>query len=145
MPAGKPWPGRTRPRKPASLQKQADFDYGDPDSIANYADAARSAALHQAEIANPWSDSNEAQARASNAASAIWRAAIEAALAKDELKPAIALHKHAADNLSPAECLEKLERGTTYGGADTFFSYRRCMRDCLQKKGDFDYLWPPKH
>jgi hypothetical protein len=43
------------------------------------------------------------------------------------------------------ECLEKLERGTTYGGADTFFSYRRCMRDCLQKKGDFDYLWPPKH
>ncbi len=274
----------------------------------------RSAALHQAEIADPSSDSHDGQVRASTAASAIWRAAIEAALAKDELKPAIALHQRAADTLSPAdaaaldryidgarereaargyvagllpsesdpssrhyieqglagldaahaaataqnnadwpdngshratnqhfidvafgrrkhdiiqaradldrsvadwlaiprqterppldlwiqlrpdqqqaidralaknayfdqqlqssvvseplthdevgvipvadptlyeecheECLAKAEGGTTYGGADRFFSYRRCMRDCLQKKGDFDYLRPPKH
>jgi hypothetical protein len=54
--------------------------------------AARSAALDQARIADPRTDSDQAAAMLSNAASSIWRSAIEGALAKDDTKPAIALH-----------------------------------------------------
>jgi hypothetical protein len=80
------------------LHKQAGFSYDDPDSVANYADAGRSAALHQADLAGFAPE--EADTHTSNAASAIWRSAIEAALAKDATRPAIALHARAADTLS---------------------------------------------
>jgi hypothetical protein len=306
------WQNATAQTRLALLQKQAGFDYGDPDSIANYAEAGRSAALHQAETAGLPHGSDAAQEQASAAASAIWRAAIEAAIAREDFKPAVALHEQAAGRLSPTdaaalgryideareretardyvarlalperdpslpmdlerslaaleaghaaatarnsddwpedasqratnqhfidvrfgqkrrdailaktdlddavnnwlaiprqterppldlwirlhpdqqrtvdlvlaknarldqdeqpvvedgssthvdimpvadrgfydecheECREKAEAGTTYGGADRFFSYRRCMRECLQEKGDFDYLRSPKH
>jgi hypothetical protein len=85
------------------LRKQAGFDYGDLDSIANYAEASRSAALHQAEIAGLPPGSGEAEEHASNAISAAWRTAIEAALAREDLKPAIALHEQAADRLNSAD------------------------------------------
>ena len=90
------WQDATAQSRLALLQKQAGFDYGDPDSIANYADAGRSAALHQAEIAGFAPDSGDSDQRASNAASAIWRTAIETALAKDDLKPAIALYERSS-------------------------------------------------
>jgi len=97
------WRDATAQNRLALLQKQAGFDYGNPDSIANYADAGRSVALHQAEIAGLASDSGDRERRASNAASAIWRTAIETALAKDDLKPAIALYERSADTLAPGD------------------------------------------
>jgi hypothetical protein len=98
------WQDATAQSRLALLQKQAGFDYGDPDSIANYADAGRSAALHQAEIAGFAPDSGDSDQRASNAASAIWRTAIETALAKDDhLKPAIALYERSGDTLTPGD------------------------------------------
>jgi hypothetical protein len=92
------WQNTTTQNRLALLRKQASFDYGDPNSITNYAEAGRSATLHQAEIAGLASGSDEAERRASDAASAIWRAAIEAALARNDLKPAIALHERALES-----------------------------------------------
>jgi hypothetical protein len=97
------WQNATAQNRLDLLRKQAGFDYADPDSIANYADAARSAALDQARIAGLPADSGEAVTMASNAASGIWRSAIEAALAKDDTRPAIALHEVASGNLAPAD------------------------------------------
>jgi hypothetical protein len=97
------WQNATAQNRLDLLRKQSGFDYGDPDSIANYAEASRSAALHQAEIAGLPPGSDEAEERASNATSAVWRTAIEAALAGEDLKPAIALHEQAADRLNSAD------------------------------------------
>jgi SMI1 / KNR4 family (SUKH-1) len=97
------WQKATAQNRLDLLQKQAGFDYTDPESIANYADAARSAALDQARIAGLPADSGEAATMASNAASGIWRSAIEAALAKDDTRPAIALHEVASGSLAPAD------------------------------------------
>jgi hypothetical protein len=65
----------------------------------------RSAALDQARLADLPPESDDAEATASNAASSIWRGAIEAALAKDDNKPAIALYGRAADRLAPADAM----------------------------------------
>ncbi len=97
------WQTATAQNRLDLLRRQAGFDYGDPGSIANYADAARSAALDQARSAGLRTDSDQAATMASNAASSIWRSAIEGALAKDDTKPAIALHEVAGDSITPAD------------------------------------------
>src|SRR6185437_13406509 len=71
------WQNATAQNRLDLLRRQAGFDYGDPESIATYADAARSAALDQARIADLRTDSDQVAAMLSNAASSIWRSAIE--------------------------------------------------------------------
>ncbi len=85
------------------LHKQAGFAYDDPESVANYANAGRSAALHQASLSSFDPDSEEADARASDAASGIWRSAIQTALYGLHTAPAIALWQKADAALSPQD------------------------------------------
>ena len=42
------------------------------------------------------------------------------------------------------ECLPKHELGLGGSGPDAFLRYRRCVRECMSRKGDDNYLRPPK-
>jgi hypothetical protein len=85
------------------LHEQARQDYGDQDSIANYADAGEAAAQDHTRLSGLPPDSDETQARAAGARSAIYRTAIESALEANDHSAASTLHEQAQGSLTPAD------------------------------------------
>src|SRR5471032_387434 len=97
------WQKQTATERLNQLRQQAALDYSDPGSIEAYGRASESAARERARTMKFGTDSSEAQAEVDGARSSIWRSAIEAALSKRDIKPAIALHTQAMDRLSPED------------------------------------------
>ena len=85
------------------LHEQARHHYDDHDLIAGYAGAGESVAADQARLVGLKLDSEAAKAQAAAAHSAIWRRAIEAALAADNHRAASTLHERASGRLTPAD------------------------------------------
>jgi hypothetical protein len=94
------WQNQTATERLNQLNQQAAVDYGNPDAIGAYDRASESAARERARTLNYGPDSDEAQAEVDAARSAVWRSAIQSALDKQELQPAVDLHGQAGDRLT---------------------------------------------
>src|SRR5471032_738820 len=94
------WQKQTATERLNQLRQQSALDYTDPGSIEAYARASESAARERARTMKFGQDSDESQAEVDTARSSIWRNAIEAALGKRDIKPAIALYEQAVARLS---------------------------------------------
>ena len=85
------------------LHEQARHHYDDHSLIETFAGAGESAALDQARLAELKPDSETAKAQAASAHSAIWRTAIEHALAANNHRAASTLYERAKDRLASVD------------------------------------------
>src|SRR5471030_958040 len=94
------WQKQTATERLNQLRQQAALDYTDPGSIEAYARASESAARERARTMKFGPDSDEAQAEVDAARSSIWRSAIEAALGRGDVRPAVDIHTRARDRMT---------------------------------------------
>ncbi|MBS0521002.1 MAG: hypothetical protein JSR90_20035 [Proteobacteria bacterium] len=97
------WRAATAAARLDQLRQQAALDYADPGAIDAYDRASESAASEHARMSGLRDGSDEAASALSKARSSIWRQAIEAALGRMDLKPAIALYERGEDRLEAAD------------------------------------------
>ncbi|SKA16761.1 hypothetical protein SAMN02745126_03906 [Enhydrobacter aerosaccus] len=97
------WRAATAAARLDQLGRQAALDYGDPGAVEAYDRASQSAAQEKVRASGWLESSDEAISTVGRARSSIWRQAIEAALGKMELKPAIALYERGKDRLAAAD------------------------------------------
>src|SRR5476649_1186578 len=89
------WQKQTATERLNQLRQQAALDYADPGSIEAYARAGESAAQERARTMKFGPDSADAFREVDDARSSIWRRAIEAALGRGDVRPAVDIHTRA--------------------------------------------------